>query len=383
MGVFFSMADAGQETKNETPIDEANPQQPNKLPPPKETEFYDVLEVPVDASVGQIKKSYFLKARKCHPDKNPNNPEAEEEFKLISLAYEVLSDPEKREAYHRHGRAGVEMGEFDPRAIFSLLFGGGRFDSYIGELNFFNGMAESDGEDPLGGGEKESEAEKAQKERVEFLKTELISKLKPWMEGNVKVFADSILAEAEELRNESYGAELLRHLGYIYENEAKQHLRGFLGLSGMAAEVKEKVHLIKEVIGALSQASKTMMLEEQLQLTESEEERRLLEPMMQKESIVSMWRVARLDIESAVREACEQVLRDDTIDKQSRKRRAAGLKLIGKVWRGIAPLEGKEGAWKFLEEMDSQFAASVQEEDAAKWRSAWQPGKYRALEYNT
>merc|ERR1712137_1737 len=363
MGVFFSMADAGQETKNETPIDEANPQQPNKLPPPKETEFYDVLEVPVDASVSQIKKSYFLKARKCHPDKNPNNPEAEEQFKLISMAYEVLSDPEKREAYHRHDKAGIEIGEVDPRALFSMLFVGGPEEEETEE--------------------KEKEAEKAQKERVEFLKAELIEKLKPWMEGNAKAFADSILAEAEDLRNESYGSELLHHLGYIYENEARQHLRGFLGLSGMAAEVREKVHLFKEVIGALSQASKTMMLEEQLQLTETEEERRLLEPLMQKESIVSMWRVARLDIESAVREACEQVLRDETIDKQSRKRRAAGLKLIGKVWRGIAPLEGKEGAWKFLEEMDSQFAASVQEEDAAKWRSAWQPGKYRALEYNT
>merc|ERR1712137_819145 len=380
MGVFFSMADAGQETKNETPIDEANPQQPNKLPPPKETEFYDVLEVPVDASVSQIKKSYFLKARKCHPDKNPNNPEAEEQFKLISMAYEVLSDPEKREAYHRHGKAGIEIGEVDPRALFSMLFGGGRFDSYICELNFFNGVGGPEEEETE---EKEKEAEKAQKERVEFLKAELIEKLKPWMEGNAKAFADSILAEAEDLRNESYGSGLLHHLGYIYENEARQHLRGFLGLSGMAAEVREKVHLFKEVIGALSQASKTMMLEEQLQLTETEEERRLLEPLMQKESIVSMWRVARLDIESAVREACEQVLRDETIDKQSRKRRAAGLKLIGKVWRGIAPLEGKEGAWKFLEEMDSQFAASVQEEDAAKWRSAWQPGKYRALEYNT
>jgi len=379
MGRFFFLMAAPQETKNETPLGgDSNPLDP--LPPPKETEFYDILEVPVDASVGQIKKSYFLKARKCHPDKNPNNPEAEEEFKLISLAYEVLSDPEKRAAYHRHGKAGVEMGDFDPRAVFSLLFGGGRFESYIGELNFFNGMAESEDAEP---GEAEQEAEKAQKERVEFLKAELITKLKPWMEGNAKLFADSILAEAEELRNESYGAELLHHLGYIYENEAKQHMRGFLGIPGMAAEVKEKVHLLKEVIGALSQASKTMMLEEQLQLTESEEERRILEPMMQKESIVSMWRVARLDIESAVREACEQVLRDDTIDKQSRKRRAAGLKLIGKVWKGIAPLEGKEGAWKFLEEMDTQYAAHVQEEDAAKWRSAWQPGKRRALEYRT
>merc|ERR1712151_168550 len=142
-----------QETKNETPLG-ANPQDP--LPPPKETEFYDILEVPVDASVGQIKKSYFLKARKCHPDKNPNNPEAEEEFKLISMAYEVLSDPEKREAYHRHGKAGVEMGEFDPRAVFSLLFGGGRFESYIGELNFFNGMGAGEGEEETGENEEEA-----------------------------------------------------------------------------------------------------------------------------------------------------------------------------------------------------------------------------------
>ena len=56
------------------------------------------------------------------------------------------------------------------------------------------------------------EFEAANKERVEMLKNQLIQKLKPWMEGNAKEFADSIIAEAEELKQESYGAELLQHV---------------------------------------------------------------------------------------------------------------------------------------------------------------------------
>ena len=108
------------------------------LPPPKETEFYDILELPVEASTGQIKKAYFMKARKCHPDKHPDDPEAEEMFKQISVAYEVLSDPEKREMYHIHGKGAMEFGDVDPRAMFAMLFGGGRFDTYIGEIALFS-----------------------------------------------------------------------------------------------------------------------------------------------------------------------------------------------------------------------------------------------------
>ena len=56
------------------------------------------------------------------------------------------------------------------------------------------------------------EAEKVHKARVIHLKAELVDRLRPWMEGNVKDFADGVLAEAETLRNESYGAELLQHV---------------------------------------------------------------------------------------------------------------------------------------------------------------------------
>jgi len=340
------------------------------LPPPKETEFYDLLEIPTDATTGQIKKAYFMKARKCHPDKHPDDPEAEELFKQISVAYECLSDPEKREMYHIHGKNGIEFGEIDPRAMFSMLFGGGKFDNYIGEISLFNTNPEDESPEAY---------EAANKERVEKLKNQLIEKLRPWMEGNAKGFTESILAEAAELKNESYGAELLQHIGYIYENEARQHLKGFLGISGLAAEVKEKAHLLKEVLSTLSQAAKTMMLEEELQLAQTEEERRLLEPIMQKESIFSMWKVARLDIESAIREACEEVMRDTSVDKPSRRRRAEGIKLIGKIWRKIYPEEGKEGAWQFLSELETQTQAAYEQEDANKWRNAFIPSKQKMI----
>ena len=62
-------------------------------------DYYEVLGVARNASVDEIKKAYRKMAIKYHPDKNPNNPEAEEKFKEAAEAYEILSDPEKRACY--------------------------------------------------------------------------------------------------------------------------------------------------------------------------------------------------------------------------------------------------------------------------------------------
>jgi molecular chaperone DnaJ len=70
-------------------------------------DFYDVLGIGRDADENQIKKAYRRLAMECHPDRNPGDREAEERFKEISEAYEVLRDPEKRARYDRHGHAGV------------------------------------------------------------------------------------------------------------------------------------------------------------------------------------------------------------------------------------------------------------------------------------
>ncbi len=70
-------------------------------------DYYEVLGVSRDASPDEIKKAYRKLAVKNHPDKNPGNAAAEEKFKEASNAYEVLSDPQKRQIYNQRGHAGV------------------------------------------------------------------------------------------------------------------------------------------------------------------------------------------------------------------------------------------------------------------------------------
>ena len=81
----------------------------------KDTILYDALEVPVDADPSTIKRRYYILARKLHPDKNPGNPEAAEQFKVVSEAYHILSDPEMREKYNRVGRDGLKN---DPTELY-------------------------------------------------------------------------------------------------------------------------------------------------------------------------------------------------------------------------------------------------------------------------
>jgi molecular chaperone DnaJ len=100
-------------------------------------DYYEVLGVNRDASEDDIKKAYRKLAMQFHPDRNPDNPKAEEKFKEAKEAYEVLSDSEKRAAYDRFGHAGVDAtaaagagagfgGNFGDvfGDIFSEIFGG-------------------------------------------------------------------------------------------------------------------------------------------------------------------------------------------------------------------------------------------------------------------
>ena len=84
-------------------------------------DFYEILNVPVDASNFLIKKQYRKLAVKWHPDKNPNNiKEAEEKFKQISMAYQILSDPIKKKQYDYSGN--VQHNFVSPEDLFNNIF---------------------------------------------------------------------------------------------------------------------------------------------------------------------------------------------------------------------------------------------------------------------
>ncbi len=92
-------------------------------------DFYEVLSVNKDASAEDIKKSYRKLAMKYHPDRNPDNPKAEDQFKEAKEAYEILSDDQKRAAYDQYGHAGV-----DQSAGGGAGFGGAGFGDAFGDI---------------------------------------------------------------------------------------------------------------------------------------------------------------------------------------------------------------------------------------------------------
>jgi molecular chaperone DnaJ len=103
----------------------------------EELSYYEILEVSRDADKATIKKAYRKMAKKYHPDRNPDDSDAEHKFKLCNEAYQILSDDQQRAVYDRYGKEGLQgaaggggrsggFGGFeDLGEIFEEMFGGG------------------------------------------------------------------------------------------------------------------------------------------------------------------------------------------------------------------------------------------------------------------
>ncbi len=115
-------------------------------------DYYEILGVSKDADKSEIKSAFRKKARQLHPDVN-KAPDAEEKFKELGKAYEILSDDEKRATYDRYGEEGLNNAGFNTQGPFASGFGdlGDIFESFFGDFGFGGGTRQRDPNAPVAG----------------------------------------------------------------------------------------------------------------------------------------------------------------------------------------------------------------------------------------
>eukprot|EP00012_Vannella_robusta_P009379 CAMPEP_0206196940 /NCGR_PEP_ID=MMETSP0166-20121206/8744_1 /ASSEMBLY_ACC=CAM_ASM_000260 /TAXON_ID=95228 /ORGANISM="Vannella robusta, Strain DIVA3 518/3/11/1/6" /LENGTH=342 /DNA_ID=CAMNT_0053614505 /DNA_START=286 /DNA_END=1314 /DNA_ORIENTATION=+ len=329
------MPSASKPNKTTTPEDQ-------KTPSPlrgkvKDSEYYETLGVATDATPSQIKKAYYKLAMKYHPDKNPDNPEAEQKFKEVSEAYQVLFDADSRDKYDKHGKEGaVDSGSqfMNPEAFFSLMFGGGMFEPYIGKLS---ALLEEDSDPEV--------AFARRKQQTHILADQLAARLEPFMNGYEEAFRISASEEAQKLRGEPFGKQLLSSVGRVYKIRAEASLGKdtWGGLPGLFANINEKAHVVKDVVSAFSASMEAQRTAEQLNQIEEQagpefdaQFRADLEADAANKMIAMLWKHSKLKIEDVVRSACDHFLNDLAVSRAQQKKRAEGVKLWGSIFSRVS-----------------------------------------------
>ncbi|KAJ7714096.1 X-domain of DnaJ-containing-domain-containing protein [Mycena metata] len=356
---------------------------------PLETGYYDILGITPTATTDEVKKAYRRMAIKHHPDKNPDDPLAEERFKEIAIAYQTLSDDTLRKKYNEYGpkESAPEGGFVDPEEVFGAIFGGDRFIPIIGTISLARDMkaalqeadeAEQEEQERAGtrildakGRPVLSDQEKAAKELKDRAKSaekakmreERIKKLVENLDRKLSIFTESATGpddpdvtsswrticalEAEQLKQESYGVELLQAIGFVYVSKAKHHLatnQTFLGVGGWLHNVQGKYHVFSETVSTLRSAIELKSVFDQIQAAEragnlSPEDKKKLEEQAAEKGLQALFKGAKLEIESVLRETCERVLEDPSITREKANLRAVAMQMLGEAYANVT----KEG----------------------------------------
>ena len=205
-------------------------------PKPKDTTFYELLGVNYDASTDQIKKAYYKKALKLHPDKNPDDPKAKEMFQKASEAYQVLADDNLRAKYDLHGASGVEVNFMDAGVFFTMLFGSERFEPFIGTLALAS-AASMEGQLSM------HRMQVRQLKREVDCALKLVALLQPYVDGDADGFRARLQREAVELASVSFGSCLLYVVAEIYALRSEEfvgYANGIMGIDGHIAAMRHK-----------------------------------------------------------------------------------------------------------------------------------------------
>jgi hypothetical protein len=195
----------------------------------------------------------------------------------------------------------------------------------------------------------ELERKKAREERVNTLAMKLVDKVSVWTEtdkGNdvTRAFEEKIRLEVENLKMESFGLEILHAIGQTYIQKATSFLKSqkFLGISGFFSRLKDKGTLAKETWTTISTAIDAQMtMEEMAKLEErggedwTDEKRAEYEKKVTGKILAAAWRGSKFEIQSVLREVCDQVLGDKKIKLDKRIERAHAMVIAGNIYAKV------------------------------------------------
>ncbi|CAN8062030.1 unnamed protein product [Agarophyton chilense] len=330
------------------------------LAAPVDLKLYRVLDIQPDATPAQIRKAYYKMAQRYHPDKHPNDSEATAKFQEVSAAYQILSDPVKREEYHRLGEdAATDDSLMDPKALFALMFSD--FEHIVGDLATATILsasldtpeneekaandelaASSSTQVPQSIEEKRKEAERAKKRKKQKFQTAreahlvklLNRRLEPWMAGDEESFIRHAKHEVFAMREEPFGREVLRTAGYVYGRRASRFLEKKKGpwqnVQSVLENLGDKAHHFKNQVRALEGGVKVLSTQATVEDNESVDERARRDTV---NVLGAVWLNSVLDIESTVKHVVSALLEDnESTPRPQAKRKAAGLIVLGTLF---------------------------------------------------
>lgn len=286
----------------------------------KDTKLYDVLGVKPDATDSAIKKAYYVQAKRCHPDRHPDDSTATEKFQRLGEAYQVLSNDHTRMVYDEKGMDGLDDDNFETMEasqLFDMLFGSDQFEFLVGELQLAS-LASNVDED--GNAPDEAFLKRVQKTRVRKLVDELIRILRPWTDGDKSAFIQWAYTKAACMAESTSGPAMLYAIGQIYSRKADIYLGRdhLLGIPAMMSSFGYSTHKLSTQIKASGAALKVMekqrrmqervsKLEEEGRSIDEEEAHRMTMDMVEN-AFDMMWKITVVDIQSTIDSVAAYIL---------------------------------------------------------------------------
>lgn len=279
----------------------------------------------------------------------------------------------------------------DPEDFFKQQFGGDKFLDYIGEISIGKDFKEAMSSMNKNGEASEpttspEERAKVRADRVEKLADKLAARLTNYTNAfplpdkdlpigvsmeqlaalAMEQFKSDAVHEADILKTENYGVELLHSIGYTYELKAHQYLAHFDAEEGPIykrvwgysmkgfGHMKEKAHIVSETVGTFRSAIDLQQKFAKLQDMEKkkaeggeastgdmdiheQEIRQRLETEAANKGLETLWRGSKLEVESVLREVCDRVLEDSKVPMAMKRRRAEALAVLGTVFQETKP----------------------------------------------